>query len=624
MQFSKHISGAWFVLLAGVSVYLAGQNSQVVNAQDVSDELKKSAAFDPVVLITGRRREVEIVEKLSKVVELKDRILRVDGFDPNVLNVKALAPNRIRVQAVTQGVTTIILTDEFNKTYTINVFVKGDARHLQAIVNQRFPDSSIEAYKIQDAVALAGWVNQPEHITQIMEIAEQLYPQVLNQMRVGGVQQVKLKVKIMEVQRSKLRRMGFNFLSVGQDGFISSTPGQLTTLGQINLAQGATNVGLDGTLGTAAAAFGFVTNSFALTAFFDALKEEQLLKILAEPILVTTNGHPAMMRSGGEFPVLVPQGLGSVSIEWKDFGISLEAVPVILGDGRVRMEVMPEVSERDFANSLNFQGTTVPALTVRKVNTQVEMRFGQTLMLAGLISSRQSSQTQKVPLLGELPWAGTFFRRIQFEDVETELVILLTPELVGPLDAGQLPRGGPGLFTTYPTDRELYGDGMIEVPSYGDECNNCRSLGFCGPACKTGHKPEIQRFALPVSEEKVPLRKAGSDPLRTATPAGLEPLDGKGSAARWLQLRRNSVSSQQQQQLTQQRDFQQRQQQFLQQQQGRGNARQVQYSTNPRTSSRTTQAEYQLPSRLQNTNAVNQRRPSSSNRNSGRPGLIVP
>jgi type II secretory pathway component GspD/PulD (secretin) len=323
-----------------------------------------------------------------------------------------------------------------------------------------------------------------------------------------------------------------------------------------------------------------------------------------------------MMLSGGEFPILVPQSLGSVSIEWRDFGVRLEAVPIILGDGRVRLEVMPEVSERDFANSITLQGTTVPALTTRKVNTQVEMRFGQTLMLAGLLSSRQSGQTQKIPLLGELPWVGTLFRRIQYDEVETELVILLTPELVAPVEAGQLPRGGPGLFTTKPTDRELFGDGYIEVPSYGDECSTCGALGFCGPACKAGLRPhEVQRFVLPVHEETVPITKSKTGPLKTADPAELDPLNGRGSAARWLQLRNNSIASQQRQL---------RQRQDLLEYQQRSYARQVQYNNNSGQVNRNNQAAYQLPSRLRNANTQQPAQRRSSSTVSGRPGFIEP
>lgn len=520
------------VLIAALCLCMALPPSLLtppVRAQDAPlSDLQRQAALDPIVIITGKRSTVEVVERLSKVIELKDRIKRVDGFDPNIIDVKALSPNRIRVQALLQGVTTLVLTDEFGNTFIIEVFVKGDARHLQAIIDNRFPDSSVEAYKVQDSVALTGWVSQPEHITQIVEIAEQFYPRVLNQMNVGGVQQVKLKVKIMEVQRSKLRRMGINFLTNNFDSaFVSSTPGQLNTLDGFGLTPGNVTASFTGsTLAAASLAFGYVTDSGALSLFLDALKEEELLKILAEPILVTTNGRPAMMLSGGEFPILVPQSLGTVSIEWRPFGVRMETVPIILGDGRVRLEVMPEVSERDFANSITLSGSTVPALTTRRVNTQVEMRFGQTLMLAGLLSSRQTAQTQKIPFLGELPWAGSFFRRVSYDDVETELVILVTPELVAPLEAGQVPRGGPGTFTSTPTDRELLFGGMIEIPKYGEACQGCMGMGACDD-CQSGRRS--QAFQLPVQEQSVPLTGAGQS--ESAPSTATRPMTSEEAAA---------------------------------------------------------------------------------------------
>lgn len=484
----------------------------VTNSRPSARELARAAALDPVVKVTGSRSEVEIVEKLSKVLELDRKILRVDGFDPEVIDVKALTPYRIRVQAVTQGVTNLVLTDENEESYVINVFIKGDARHLQAVIDNRFPDSSVEAYKVQDSVALTGWVSQPEHITQIVEIAEQFYPRVLNQMRVGGVQQVMLKVKIMEVQRSKLRRMGFDFIAAGNSAFIRSNPAELFALESLTLTPG-TGIGYQiagDSISGASTAFAFLGSTDAFQGFLDALKEEQLLKILSEPTLVATNGRPAMMLSGGEFPVLVPQSLGTVSIEWRDFGVRMEAVPIILGEGMVRLEVMPEVSERDFANSVQISGTTVPALTTRRVNTQVEMRFGQTLMLAGLISSRQTGETAKIPFLGELPWVGAMFRNMRYDDVETELVILVTPELVAPMSAEQVPPGGPGTFTTFPTDRELFFDGYLEVPNYGDGCSGCGGVSGCAPGCQAAYGAPGMGTAFPVrmQEQTIPLTKA--------------------------------------------------------------------------------------------------------------------
>lgn len=488
----------WLVLAGCIGACLSGYQPALAQAPNAADPQQLGIA-EHTVVITGKKTQVEIVERFSKLVEAPAKLKRVDGFDPEIISVTADTPRRIRVQALMQGLTVIVLTDDAGKQYHIEVFVKGDARHLQAVINSRFPDSSIEAYKVQESVVLAGWVSQPDHITQIVEIAEQFFPKVLNQMRVGGVQQVKLKCKIMEVQRSKLRQMGFNFLlNHSSRGYVASTPGQLTTLGGAALGSNSSSVNFtNSTLGAASMAFGAVTESIAVQAFFDALKEEELLKILAEPALVTMNGRPAVMLSGGEFPVLVPQSLGTTTIEWRDFGVRMEVVPIILGDGRVRMEVMPEVSERDFANSVTIGGTSVPGLTVRRVNTQVEMKFGQTLMLAGLLSWRQTAQTQKIPVLGELPYAGTFFRRVRYEDVETELVILLTPELVAPLD-GSTDFGGPGKFTEMPTDRELYLYGMIEVPNHGDRCDSCNGRGC--KSCQSNRPQPMQSFTLPVQE----------------------------------------------------------------------------------------------------------------------------
>lgn len=509
-------------------------------------------SLEPVVIVTSRETHVDIVERLSKAIELEKRILRVDGFDPEIIDVQALAPNRIRVQAILQGVTNVVMTDEDGQTWQLNVFVQGDARHLQAIINARFPESSVEAYKVQDAVALTGWVSRPSDITQIAELAEQFYPRVLNHMQVGGVQQVKMKVKIVEVQRSKLKRMGFDFLTSGQSGFISNSPSDLFGVESISLTPGVGSaVELASEALTGTTAFGFVTDHDALFGFLDALREEELLKILAEPALVTTNGRPAMMLAGGEFPVLVPQAFGTLSIEWRDFGVRMEAVPMILGDGRVRLEVMPEVSERDFANSVTLNGSVVPALTTRRVNTQVEMRFGQTLMLAGLISSRQTASTAKIPLLGEIPWAGALFRRVQYEDVETELVVLITPELVAPLDPSQVPAGGPGRMTTFPSDRELFFDGYIEVPRYGDECHghggsfgNGSPCGACASCAPTMGK-QNRVFQMPIIEQQIPM----PDPGAILGPLGSTgmPTDPRAAATRGSSinpLRRGQASNQ--------------------------------------------------------------------------------
>lgn len=436
-----------------------------------------AGASEPVIQITAEQMKLEVTEKFSKILKFPGKIKRVDGFDPTVLSITALTPYEIRVQAMVPGVTTMVITDEDGKVYTVEVFVSGDARHLQAYLKELFPRSSVTAIKVQDSVVLRGWVTEPEAITEMVEIAEQFFPNgVLNQMKLAGVQQVLLKVKIMEVQRSKIRQLGVNWLFLNQNGYAYSTPGSLVPITGITAPFGgppAVTASQNLISGTSLG-FGVLDSSNIFQAFIEALKQEALLKILAEPELVTTSGRPANLLSGGEFPILVPQSLGTVTIEWREFGVRMEAVPIVLGNGRLRLEVQPEVSERDFSNAVQVAGTTVPGLTVRRANTAIEMNFGETMVIAGLISSRKTAETSKTPFLGELPFVGAAFRRVRYTEGETELVIMVTPELVTPLKSGQIPPGGPGRFTATPTDRELYIDGVLEVPSYGEECPECR------------------------------------------------------------------------------------------------------------------------------------------------------
>lgn len=501
-----------------------------VSAQDES----RPTGTEPVYRVQSVRGRMQIVERFAKLVEMPDKIARVDGFDPEILDVSGVQghPNRIRVHALAPGVTTLILVDEHDQAHTLEVFVSGDVRHLQAYLSQAFPHAAVEATEVRDAVMLRGWVTQPEHITEMVEIAEQFYPRVLNHLQVGGSQQVQLKVKIMEVQRSKLRRLGFNFLHVGPDGYVASTPGQLTPLAAANAPLGGATPQVNinpARLVDPTISFGIIRDNSVFQGFLEALKEESLLKILAEPTLNTSNGRPAQMLVGGEFPILVPQSLGTVTIEWREFGVRMEAVPHILGGGRVRLELQPEVSDRDFTNAVNVQGMTVPGLTTRRVNTAVEMRFGETYVLAGLISWSKTAQTSKVPFLGELPYVGSLFRRENYTDTETEMVIMVTPELAGPLQFNQIPPGGPGLFTSTPTDRELFHYGLLEVPNFGDECIDCppaHAAEWSGPfsaAPADPHGPAAPARAIDVPPPPGP---AGH-----STPYSGQPLPGPSPAA---------------------------------------------------------------------------------------------
>jgi pilus assembly protein CpaC len=434
---------------------------------------------DPLVHIKEPQSDLRLVEKFAKIVELKNRITTVYGFDPEVVNVTKvdMHPNEIRVHALTPGVTSLVLVDESNKSYTVEVFVIGDVRHLQAYLKNLFPNDAVTAVAVRESVVLRGYVSVPENIPRIIDIAKEFYPNVINQMEVGGDQEIQLKVRVVEIDRTKLRQLGFNFNGMTNNAFVAGIPGGLAPLATL-----ATPLATPPSLSVNPAQFttaapsligGVVNNNYSLSMFLNALESESLLKILASPVLTTTNGTPANLLSGGEFPILVPQSLGTVTVQWKEYGVRLTAVPLLLGNGRVRLNLQPEVSQKDLSNSITTNGLTVPALTTRRVNTSVEMRFGETFMLGGLIEVQDTAQTNKVPWLGELPYVGSLFRTVSYQSVETELVIMVTPTLAGAMSEAQTPPGGPGMFTDQPTDRELYGYGLIEVPSYGSHCNNC-------------------------------------------------------------------------------------------------------------------------------------------------------
>ncbi len=430
--------------------------------------------------------DVEVFVKFTKILQHSARIKKVLDFDADVVRIDAVQghPDQITVYALKAGITTVTLIDEFDNSRQVEILVRGDVRHLQSFLKRHFPDDAVEVEEINGSVLLAGWVTQPEHINQIVSIAETFYPEVLNQMRIGGVQQVMLKATVMEVNRSKIRQFGMNFGLIGNSSYATSTPGPITPITGLTASTAGANVTFSG-FSNPSVTFGFINPNRVFQGFIRALKTEGLLKIHATPMVVTHNGAEAELLNGGETPVLVPAGLGTTGIEFKPFGIILKAVPNILGNGRLRLQVEPSVVERDFANAVTVDGTTVPSFSVRKVSTQVEMNFGETLVIGGLVARREDGTTAKLPFFGEIPWLGTAFSTKQYTESETELVILITPQYVAPMTTDQLPACGPGRFTVTPTETELMIDGLLEVPSSGPDCeavfncNDCNQNGFC-------------------------------------------------------------------------------------------------------------------------------------------------
>lgn len=412
-----------------------------------------SLVFD----VNGPTQRLEMIVNTSRILTLDKKIPRMQVNNPDVVSAQPLSPFKVQLAALRPGVTQVNLWDENDKIYTVDVLILGDARELQMLLESEFPNSNLRVRPLASSVVISGFVDQPNSVSRIVRMAEDYYPKIINNITVGGVQQVLLHVKVMEVSRSKLRTMGIDWANFNGNDFITNRAGGILTPPRVDIGTGAT-----GTLTASADTirFGIVDGSNAFFGFLEALRSYNLAKLLAEPTLVTVSGRPASFNVGGEFPILVPGGLGTVSIEYKQFGTRVDFVPIVLGNGNIRLEVRPAVTERDDASGVNG----VPAIRTRWVDTACEMKAGQTLALAGLVQQQVEAENRGVPLVSDLPWIGAAFRRVEHRINEVELLVMVTPELVGPMDPHQVPHCLPGQFTTNPDDCELYGRGYLEVP----------------------------------------------------------------------------------------------------------------------------------------------------------------
>ncbi|REJ67270.1 MAG: histidine kinase [Planctomycetota bacterium] len=433
----------------------------------------------PVIQITANTQRLEMTAKSSRILTVDYKIPQAQVNNPDILELRALSPSQLQLFAKRPGVTQVNIWDEENNVKSMDVIVYGDAQELSMHLRSQFPSSALRVVPLANSVVVSGTVDRPEQVRGVMEIAGDYYPKVINNITVSGVQQVLLHVKVMEVSRTKLRTLGFDFGATnGSDFLVSSISGLISA----SAASSGSAVGLGGDT----VRFGFVDGNNAFFGFLEALRQHDLMKILAEPTLVTVSGRAASFQSGGEFPILIPQSLGTVSIEYKRFGTQVDFVPIVLGNGRIRLEVRPRVSEIDETRSVTINDITVPGLRVREVDTGVEMQAGQTLALAGLVQNRIEARNLGIPALADLPYVGAAFRRVTEENNEIELLILVTPELVEAMDCHEVPPGGPGLNTASPRDCDLYWRGHLEVPLGGGPHGRG---GHCGPECGPEGQP---------------------------------------------------------------------------------------------------------------------------------------
>lgn len=432
--------------------------------------------------------------------------------DPSILDFEVLPnPQMIRVIGKRAGITDLTFVTSQGDSYVFEVRVNYDLDLMHVQLAKQFPDASIRVTQIREHLILEGQARTQLQIAQIESVVRALIEslntsirlpstqslenlqtaaaandatapqragldlstrpnvsqsvvtgQLINLMTVPGVHQVLLQVRVAELNRTGMRELGadtyFEFGSGNILGTkISGADVTLNGVGpgsQNGLTPGATTTG-----------FG-IFPSGNVEIMLRALAENSLVRILAEPNLVALSGHEASFLAGGEFPVPVPQGTvggaGNVTVRFKDFGVQLAFVPYILDDENIRLEVRPEVSTIDesLGTTLVVGGQPVPGVNTRRVHTTVEIREGETLALAGLLQVTLDGKTSRIPGLGDLPYLGPMFRNNTHRRVERELLVLVTPYLVQPMQPEQVP-SLPGAGISDPTDREFYLEGRL-------------------------------------------------------------------------------------------------------------------------------------------------------------------
>ncbi len=358
-------------------------------------------------------------------------------------------------------------------------------KQLHEIIGKMAPTAKVQVKKVLDTFVLQGRVPDVETAERVEEIAE-IYAakdpsgqgQVKNHLQVAGVQQVLLRCTVAEVSKQALRELGINGWLAGDNVRDMFVVNQIGEINPANIGAAADALVAPVAPGIPAPRVPFLTDQngiplqpnvplslgfprIQMQLFISALRQNSLIRILAEPNLVAISGQTANFMVGGEFAYPVPQEGGVPAVEFKEFGVRLAFTPTVLAEQRIRLRIMPEVSQPDDTIGTVIQNTAVPGKSTRQLETVVEIGNGQTLALAGLLHDRVRGVAQKIPGLGDIPVLGALFSSVSYQRNLTELLVLCTPELVSPLNPDQVPPV-PGEEMTSPNDWQLFGLGELE------------------------------------------------------------------------------------------------------------------------------------------------------------------
>ena len=395
---------------------------------------------------------VDLLVGRSTIVNVGSAISRVSLTVPDVADAMVTAPQQLLIHGKTPGTISLFVWDRAGSIKTYEVSVRRDLTHLTAQLKELFPGEPLTVMGSGKDVVLSGTVSSKYVIDKAAEVAggyvekKEFVVNLLKQQEGVASNQVMLRVRFAEVSRSALQELGVNFIANGykNDWFGRTTTQQFS----------APDFDSDRQNGLTFSDFlnVFLFNTkHGVGAVVKALSSKGLFQSLAEPNLIASNGKEASFLAGGEYPYPVVQsgsGNNAVTIMFKEFGVRLSFTPTVLGGDLINLKVKPEVSSLDFGNGVNISGFRVPALSTRRTETEVELQDGQTFAIAGLMNNTVSSTMSKIPGIGDIPILGYLFKSRAYQKQTTELVVMITPQIIR--------RGSPGVSQGLPTILEDY------------------------------------------------------------------------------------------------------------------------------------------------------------------------
>jgi pilus assembly protein CpaC len=377
----------------------------------------------------------------SLIITSPSRIKRVSLADPAIAEAIVVSPTQVLVNGKAPGGVSLIIWDENEQSQAFEVSVDIDVLSLTEKIHEVFPNEPVVVETSKDVVMLSGKISSAAVADKILEVVKGTTPKVTSLMEVpiSPPGEILLEVKFAEVDKTALQDLGINILSLPGAKNVGIISTQQFSPPQLVSGSG----GVTSTLGVSNLLNIFLFRpDINLAATIEALQQNNVLQILAEPNLLTASGKDASFLAGGEFPFPILQGstgggFAGITIQFKEFGVRLNFTPTLTANGLIHLHVKPEVSALDFTNALTISGFVIPALSTRRVESEMDLRDGQSFAIAGLIDNRDTEELSKIPFIGDIPVLGNLFKSRSINKTRDELLVMVTPRIVQPIQPDQ-------------------------------------------------------------------------------------------------------------------------------------------------------------------------------------------